>query len=468
MPSRRSGRSTGPAGRPLVGGGEEVRPDWEQITDDEPGWAWLREAHPLTEFDLDVLLIALGPEVDRRYERLYGYLQDDVTRRRPTVDLVLDLLTATAEQRLAASGAFGTAAPLLTHRLLRLVPDSRAVAPPLLAHVIVPDEQVVDLVLGRPAGLDRRLAASCRLTTPAVDGAGEMPLSTDDQRALRSAVAAAWDVRPLRLHLQGPQGAGQEAVAASLAAFVGAPLLELDLVALPTDGRAPEVVAVAVRAAALHGALLHVRNVPALRAAEHRATREALAEQLARHRGVVLLSGTRPWAPLGREPLGVLEVPCTWSDARARRQVWTRALAHHGVATPVDVLDALADRFQLGPDQTEDAVQTALAAAHWRAAAAGGPTRATPTGAELFAAARRQTGEALAALARRIEPVHGWRDLVLPADAARRSCTRSAAGWPTGGGCWTTGASTATLSRARASARCSPARPAPARRWPPR
>ena len=46
---------------------------------------WLQKAFGLDTIDLDIVLIALAPEVDLRYERLFAYLQDDVTRRRPTV-----------------------------------------------------------------------------------------------------------------------------------------------------------------------------------------------------------------------------------------------------------------------------------------------------------------------------------------------------------------------------------------------
>src|SRR5262245_30573654 len=46
----------------------------------------------LDRFDLDVVLIALAPEIDLRYERLYAYLHDDLTRKRPSVDLALHLL----------------------------------------------------------------------------------------------------------------------------------------------------------------------------------------------------------------------------------------------------------------------------------------------------------------------------------------------------------------------------------------
>src|SRR5690349_10131008 len=43
-------------------------------------WAGgLREEWRLSPFDADVLLIAAAPELDLRYERLYAFLQDDVT-----------------------------------------------------------------------------------------------------------------------------------------------------------------------------------------------------------------------------------------------------------------------------------------------------------------------------------------------------------------------------------------------------
>ena len=45
----------------------------------------------LTALDVELLLIALVPDLDSRFERLYGYLNDDVTRRRATVGLALEL-----------------------------------------------------------------------------------------------------------------------------------------------------------------------------------------------------------------------------------------------------------------------------------------------------------------------------------------------------------------------------------------
>src|SRR5258705_8648337 len=64
-----------------------VRPGWTEICRHDPRWHWLRTAYGLSEFELDVVLVALAPEVDLRYEKVFGYLQDDVGQRLPTVAL---------------------------------------------------------------------------------------------------------------------------------------------------------------------------------------------------------------------------------------------------------------------------------------------------------------------------------------------------------------------------------------------
>src|SRR5262245_35259557 len=74
----------------------------------------------LTSFDTDVLLVCLAPELDLRYERLFAYLQDDVTKRRPSVDLVLNLFSGSFGEKLAAQSRFAPGAPLIRRRLVEL------------------------------------------------------------------------------------------------------------------------------------------------------------------------------------------------------------------------------------------------------------------------------------------------------------------------------------------------------------
>ena len=99
------------------------------------------------------MLIALAPELDLRYERLYAYLQDDVTRKRPSVDLALNLLCPSAAVKLARRMHFAPDAPLIRHGLLHLIPDPNHIQPPLLAHYLKLDEQIVRLLLGQKASI---------------------------------------------------------------------------------------------------------------------------------------------------------------------------------------------------------------------------------------------------------------------------------------------------------------------------
>lgn len=101
----------------------------------------------LDPFDLDALLVCLAPELDLRYERLYAYLQDDVTRKRPSVDLVLNVLCRAFEEKVSARQRFGPQAPLLKHRLVEMVDDPSQQQPTLLSKHLRVDERVAGYLL---------------------------------------------------------------------------------------------------------------------------------------------------------------------------------------------------------------------------------------------------------------------------------------------------------------------------------
>ncbi|MEU3902638.1 AAA family ATPase [Streptomyces goshikiensis] len=413
-----------PPGRPLLAAptAREPRPGWDVIGAGHIGWRWLRTRYGLSDLELDVALLALAPEADLRYERLYGYLQDDVSRKRPLVGLALDLLTTTAEGRLAARAVFAPQAPLTAHRLLTLVPDPRAVEPPLLAHFMVLDEQITDVLLGQ-SGLDRRLAGCCRLETPA---AGSDP----EHGGLVRMASRSPGGRPPRVYAQGPAGSARGGPARDLAAGLGVALLTVETSGLPDEAdAASDVLALAFREASLLGALLRIDDIEGfrLRPDEREVRERALAGLLAGHDGPVVVEGAGEWAPLDRSALGFLTVPVAPYGARARRALWERELAARGVrAAPAD-LRAVADRFRLGPDRIADAALTAVAEAARRTTPGRPCPRNTsdtsgapdvPTREELFASARAQSRHRLAALAQRVETVYGWDDLVLPPDCA--------------------------------------------------
>src|SRR4051812_9137872 len=63
---------------------------------DPPEWAAL----DLTPFEHDVLLLALARELNLKYETLYAYLQNDVARKKPSVELALRVCSEADSNRL--------------------------------------------------------------------------------------------------------------------------------------------------------------------------------------------------------------------------------------------------------------------------------------------------------------------------------------------------------------------------------
>ncbi|MEW5960307.1 MAG: hypothetical protein AB1801_21485, partial [Chloroflexota bacterium] len=105
----------------------------------------LAAAFGLDRFELDTLLVCLAPTLDLRYERLYGYLQDDVTRKRPSVNLVLNLLGPPGPERLPLLSYFAPTAPLFNYQLLERKAETGA---PLLGQTLAVDEAIVTWLLG--------------------------------------------------------------------------------------------------------------------------------------------------------------------------------------------------------------------------------------------------------------------------------------------------------------------------------
>ena len=338
---------------------------------------WLEETFGLAPFEVDVILLALAPELDLRYERLYAYLQDNVTRRRPSVDLALNLLSPSAEARLTNHTHFASEAPLIRHNLIHLHADPQHIQPPLLSHYLKLDDQIVRLLL-RQESLDSRLAPFCEMVGPAVS-VDELPLSADMKRALPGLMVQAKEARqPLRLYFQGPHGTGKRRAAEALAGAVGRPLLVMDLArALAANMEFDQLVKVLFREAWLQDAIVYLDGLDALRGDDRIIPYQRLLDALGEYAAITILAGTRPWVPTGRSPLGVITVPFSIPDFALRRACWQAHLSSWDITLDGNEVNTLADRFRLTPDQIAEAVATARNQALLR-------TAANSPGAEAF------------------------------------------------------------------------------------
>lgn len=137
----------------------------------------------LSQLDIDCLLVCLAPELDTRYERVYAYLQNDVTKKRPGVDLVLNLLCRTVDSKIRGRQLFASNAPLIRHRLLQLFEDSSHPQPTLLGKYLKMDEHIVNYLL-ESDDMDIGLKSCVKYIEPKTE-IEELPLTAENKSTLR-------------------------------------------------------------------------------------------------------------------------------------------------------------------------------------------------------------------------------------------------------------------------------------------
>ena len=382
---------------------------------------WFAKELGLSPFDMDIIVIALAPELDLRYERVYAYLQDDVSRRRPTVDLALNLLCPNVDAKLMRRSHFGSQAPLIRHNLLHLIPDPNQVQPSLLSHYLKLDEQVICLLLSQKS-LHATISPFSRLVKPTLS-LDELVLQAEVRHALEALLVQAREERqPQRLYFYGPHGTGKRSVAEALAGFLSMPLLVVDLLeASKKSSNFEQVLGLVFREAWFQDALLYLDNLEALESDEL----TFLAAALVSSKGISILSGLRSRIPTtivnGSHTVDVISVPFPIPSFTVRKLYWQTALEDAIFALDAQGLDDLASRFLLTPGQIINAVIAARNSALWRSVAQlTAPDQAqsltSPTLNDLFAAARQQTSQEIEALAHKVEPSYTWDDIVLPSD----------------------------------------------------
>ncbi|GLY94497.1 ATP-binding protein [Actinoplanes sp. NBRC 103695] len=332
----------------------------------------------LSALDIELLLVAVAPDVDSRFEQFYGYLNDDVTRRRATVGLALRLC-GLPEGSAAGRSRLGADSPLVRNGLLIVEDPDR----PLLTRTLRVPDPVVSHLLG-----DMRIdpALGPVLAAP-VDPVAELPGADVVARALTSGARL--------LYLRERSGGSGPALGVTGLHALGRSALMVDAERLDQQ---PELVRPLLREALLTGAGVVVGPI-----GSGGRPPGGVLDAFSGTDAPLLVYGTTGWDPRWghRPPLHLDAAPV---PAAIRAAVWRSALDGK-LAPGVDPAAATA-HFTLGPPQIRRAAEAAVLAAN-----ADGELVDVK---RLRQGARTQNAAGLERLARRIEPGVGWDDLVLP------------------------------------------------------
>lgn len=352
----------------------------------------------LSDSEADALLIALAPEVDLRYEQLFSFLQDDVTRKRPTVNLILNLLTTSFSERLRLRTLFNPNSRLVRCRLIECYGEAEQ---SLLSQFVRPTARVTAHLLendGVDAAIERFVQLHCApFETISADYFSPKLTQYLQETAQQTPLFA----------LSGKYGVGKWVAAQIIADAVGRDLLRVDVAGLRESAVGlHDGLQLALRDARLNRAILYVSGWDMLLQDEKPPS--DILQMLLAYPHCVITAGEQSWLPVARQGnRPILTLTLTSPAFTERLAHWQKATNQDTLAPDVN-LPAVANHFRFTPGQIIDAAATARDAATWR----DGILRQR----DLLMASRFHSNQRLAAVAVKITPRYGWKDIVLPPD----------------------------------------------------
>ncbi len=363
---------------------------------------YLARCFNLSQAEVDLILIALAPEIELRYETLYAYLQNDVTRKRPSINLALNLICRSEQEKLDARGLFGPSAPLVQYHLLERHDESQDRHPSFLRQFLKLDGSLVDFLLDHPPSLEG-------LWFPSRQQAGQPTIDAFPSLRNLADYCRQRGAQQIVLRLVGSSDATLKQAAEQFGQSLGRNLLHMKFDASQYD---ESQMAQRQRDAIVWNALLTISaDETPMELEGHGSTLKAeslLWQHLSTFQEPILLLG--PSSAFTRVPhhipLWQLDIP---SPSFAQRQgLWEQVL--EGRTNEIDVA-RLADALPFGTERIRQTLNLASGMA-----ASVDPAEVSPSTQQLLAAGRALTTPHVGRYALRVEPRYTWSDLVLPPD----------------------------------------------------
>jgi AAA+ superfamily predicted ATPase len=340
----------------------------------------------------DLVLLCLLADLDVRYRRIYGYLQDDASRAHPSVEILSQIVLCKAGSMEAAHELLLPSRPLIRNRLL----EPGGLEGPSSRYFRV-DDRIVSFLLGSEepdVRLDQILSFLPAESWDAV------VVSPELLAQLRSFAVGARG-KAAQAILRGPHGSGKGKAACAIAAQQGRALIGFNADAALRRQRWEESVDLGFREARLLGAAIYVHSVERLFEDDQpRHLWDYLLDAAKAFDGLVIFAASAALDFSERRDPQSLDFDFPVPNYELRSRIWRAALAGRRLAVDPDaIVPTLAGAFQITNGQVSDAVAVAMAAASQRSCA--DPQISAD---DLYAACRRQAGRRLVGFARRIEP----------------------------------------------------------------
>ncbi|WP_127582962.1 AAA family ATPase [Paenibacillus koleovorans] len=367
----------------------------------------LARLYQLDELETQCLMLAFAIELDRKYEKLYAYLQDDVTCKHPTVDLALRFFCRDAGERFEATSLFTEDGKLFRTFLVREMSSDYARSG--LSRILKLDDRIVAYLKGYKQ-VDEKISAFATLQHPSEAQLQALPLAAqqDDLQAFLRFSRQQDRTRTVLVKVWGPTGSGKKHYVKQFGiAEQKSVLMARVSTMVQNEPMWPELIDRLIREATLQEAAICFDDADVLfhEEAKFRFMLDYLVQRMAECGAVhfLILKSNQAIGSSSRLYAADWEIPVP--DVNARLDIWQQVLQRDDLRTDVE-LRPIASKFQFTVGRiigsTEMAKQLLLQK--------GDSLLTAPL---LNEACYHQTRHKLSELTVKIKPQYSWNELIL-------------------------------------------------------
>ncbi|RME02980.1 MAG: ATP-binding protein [Planctomycetota bacterium] len=366
-----------------------------------PRLLYLRERFGLGEVEEKVLVICLAPEIYPRYGKVYGFLQDDLSAKLPSIYFILRLLDGRFPEKFSYLRYFSDCSALVHFRLIQKIPVQGSGLGQTLVKL---DDRLCSFLLDEGEGLETFSPFLKRIWP---------------RRSFRDILVEAEVIQQLKgigklvdespvLYFRGIEGIGKREAAEAFCKMLSMPLFFLEAADIPTDkGLFQEFLRAVDREVRLQNGALYFNHLdeilfhPGLESFYRSFLRGLLAE--ADYPIFIGATGHHRFRLRGK---AVFEVEFRVPSLEERKRQWMRLAKVRS-----RVGEYLASTFALSGPLMEEAYSLARLRAKL---AQNGQNPARIRLEDLRAGCLSQSQHNLSSLAHQIRPFYDFEDLVLP------------------------------------------------------
>lgn len=364
----------------------------------------------LGPFEKEIVIACLAPEINQKYQHIYGFLQNDLTEIKPNIDMLARIFLPAGQEPSLIRSVFDAQAPLVEYLLERRY-DLSDNWMPLIARHLKLDDWIVNYLLDIRV-LDSQLVPVAEFIPPE-EKINEGPHSELAERIINFAGyyhnTGRSKLNKL-FYFYGPEGVGRTEQVFEICRVMNLPLLMADMEKMLMGDAFEDTLRRLGRQTRFNNAVLCLKNAHLLvLEAGHQTRLNALLEMLQGHVPLTFMLGHFQWKPAKiNSKFTYMDVGFPYPTASERRTHWEHFGMQYSLAEDVN-LDKLSENFRFTRGQIETALWLSESSSVWK-----GDGNGQIAAEDLYNSCYAQSNRKLGILASKIKPVYTMQMLVLP------------------------------------------------------